>query len=118
LQYIIDVIVKIASILTAIGVIFVFFGSVTKRGQTAVANWFRKINEPTNKGIVCVLRSDLRRLCKECIKQKYMTDEDLENIVEASDAYCALGGNSYTHALVQRACALPVRSFDESDLEK
>jgi len=118
LQDIIDVIVKIASILTAIGVIFVFFGSVTKRGQTAVANWFRKINEPTNKGIVCVLRSDLRRLCKECIKQKYMTDEDLENIVEASDAYCALGGNSYTHALVQRACALPVRSLDESDLEK
>jgi hypothetical protein len=118
LQEVIDVVEKIASVLTALGVIFLFFGSVTKRGQTAISNWFKKINEPTNKGIVCVLRSDLRRLCKDCIKQGFMTEEDLENIVEASEAYCALGGNSYTHALVERACTLPVKNYDGLEPDK
>ena len=118
MQDVVDIVVKIASVLTALGVIFVFIGSATKRGQRAISNWFKKINEPTNKGIVCVLRSDLRRLCKDCIKQGYMTDEDLENIVEASEAYRALGGNSYTHALVEKACTLPVKNWNELDLEK
>ena len=115
MQEIVDVISKIAGVLTALGVILVFFGSVTKRGQTAISKWFRKMNEPTNKGIICVLRSDLRRLCKECIKHGYLTNEDLENIVEASEAYCALGGNSYTHALVEKACTLPVKNSGETD---
>lgn len=115
MQDVIDVLGKIASIITPLLIICAFMGTLTKRGKLAISNWFKKINEATNKGLVCILRSNLRSLCKDCLKHGYMTDEDLENIVEASEAYDALGGNSYTHALVERAIKLPIREGEDSD---
>ena len=49
-------------------------------------------------------------MCLECINKGYMTDEDFENITESSEAYDGLGGNSYTHKLVEKAITtLPVK---------
>lgn len=113
MESVIDILGKIASIITALLIIFGFVGSMTKKGKSIITNWFKKINEPTTKGILCVLRSDIRKMCRECIKQGYMTEEDFENITEASEAYGVLGGNSYTHNLVKRTLQLDIKASDE-----
>lgn len=99
----------ISSVITAVGIITGFISVTTKRGKEIIAKWFHKLNEPLNKATLCVLRKSIREMCLECIYKEYMTEEDCENITEASDAYEALGGNSYTHKLVEKAMALPVR---------
>jgi hypothetical protein len=115
LESFIDILTKVTSVLGSLLVVLGFLGSLTKRGKKVIINWFRKINEPQNKAIICVLRSDVRKMCRNCIKQGYMTDEDLENITEASDAYNGLGGNSYTDGLVRRALLLPIRDIQDDN---
>lgn len=100
----------IASIIAAVTAIIGFFSVTSKRGKAAIAKWFNKINEPLNKATLCILRKSIREVCLECILKNYMTEEDFENITEASEAYDALGGNSYTHKLVEKAMCLPVKS--------
>ena len=39
-----------------------------------------------------------------------MTEDEAEDLSEASEAYRGLGGNSYTHMLVERALKLPIRN--------
>lgn len=99
----------IASVITAITAIIGFISVTTKRGKIAISKWFSKLNEPLNKATLCVLRKSIREMCLECIDKEYMTEEDCENITEASEAYDGLGGNSYTHKLVEKAMTLPVK---------
>lgn len=99
-----------ASIIAAVTTVSAFIVGTTKGGKKILSGWFSKLNEPTNKAILCVLRSNLRDTCYRCLKKEYLTDEDFEDIVEAADAYDGLGGNSYTHQLVKRALELPVRT--------
>lgn len=100
----------IASIIGAIVAIAGFISVTTKRGKAAISKWFSKLNEPLNKATMCILRKSIREMCLECINKGYMTDEDFENITESSEAYDGLGGNSYTHKLVEKAMTtLPVK---------
>lgn len=100
----------IASVITALTVIAGFISVTTARGKKAIAVWFNKLNEPLNKATLCILRKSIREMCLECINKGYMTDEDFENITESSEAYDGLGGNSYTHKLVEKAMTtLPVK---------
>lgn len=104
-----EILTTISSIITAVGIIAGFISVTTKRGKIAISKWFSKLNEPLNKATLCVLRKSIREMCLECIDKEYMTEEDCENITEASEAYDGLGGNSYTHKLVEKAMTLPVK---------
>jgi hypothetical protein len=109
LQYITSYLTTIASVITALTVIAGFISVTTTRGKKAIAVWFNKLNEPLNRATLCILRKNIREMCLECIDKEYMTEEDCENITEASEAYDGLGGNSYTHKLVEKAMTLPVK---------
>lgn len=91
------------------GIITGFISVTTKRGKEIIAKWFHRLNEPLNRATLCILRKNIREMCLECIDKEYMTEEDCENITEASEAYDGLGGNSYTHKLVEKAMTLPVK---------
>lgn len=110
MQEVSNYLTTIASVIAALTAIVGFISVTSKRGKTAIAKWFNKINEPLNKATLCILRKSIREMCMECICKEYMTEEDFENITEASEAYDALGGNSYTHNLVEKAMSLPVKS--------
>lgn len=115
LQEIVNSIGGIANIITAILIIAGFIMTVTKRGKEIVSNWFKKINAPTNNGLLCVLRREVRNMCKDYIKKGYISEDEEEEFVEAYKAYDCLGGNSYTHKLVKRASGLPVKKDIDED---
>ena len=114
MQDITNVLTTVASIIAALTAIAGLFSVTTKRGKEAISRWFGKLNEPLNKATLCILRKSIREICLECISKGYMTEEDCENITEASEAYDALGGNSYTHKLVEKAMALCVKSGSDT----
>lgn len=109
MQDITSYLTAIASVITALTAIVGFISVTTARGKKAIAIWFNKLNEPLNKATLCILRKSIRDTCLECINKGYMTDEDCENITESAEAYDGLGGNSYTHKLVEKATQLPVK---------
>jgi len=110
LQEIIDIIGKIANILTPLILISGVISAMTKKGKNCIVGWLRKINEPQGKAILCVLRSNVRNLCMDCICKNYITKEEWEDLTEAAEAYEGLGGNSSTHRLVERTLSLPVKN--------
>lgn len=114
LQEIVNSVGVVANIITALLIISGFIMAITKRGKEVVGRWFKKVNEPTNNAILCVLRSEVRNMCKCYIRKGYMTEDEAEDLSEASEAYKDLGGNSYTHMLVERALNLQIRN----DIEK
>jgi len=118
LQDLIDFLGKIASIITPLLLIIGFFGSISKKGKNFIADWFKKINAPQNKAVLCVLRTDVRNMCMDCICKGYITRDKWEDLTEASEAYEGLGGNSSTHCLVQRAINLPIKEKDKTDQEE
>lgn len=111
----IDVLGKAASIITPLLIIIGFLGSISKKGKSVIADWFKKINAPQNKAVLCVLRTDVRNMCMDCICKGYITRDQWEDLTEASEAYEGLGGNSSTHCLVQRAINLPIKEKAEND---
>lgn len=117
LQDIVDVLGKIASIITPLLLIIGFLGSISKKGKGIIAEWFKKINAPQNKAVLCVLRTEIRNMCMICICRGYITRDEWEDLTEASEAYEGLGGNSSTHRLVERAINLPIKEKSEAEHE-
>jgi hypothetical protein len=117
LQDVIDVLAKIAAIITSISVIGVFFLAVTKKGKSLVANWcsnifkimLEKELDPIRKATKCVLRSDIEDMCESCRINGFITTKEYEDITEANDAYIGLRGNGYTYGIVKHALSLPIK---------
>lgn len=104
----------IANIITPLLIILGLITSVSKRGKKVISDWFKKITEPQTKATLCVLRSNVRNMCMIFICKGYLTKDEWEDLTEASEAYDGLGGNSYTHRLVERALALPIKERSET----
>jgi len=115
LQEVVNSIGGIANIITAILIIAGFVMTVTKKGKEIVGKWFKKVNEPTNNAILCVLRSNVRDMCECCIDKGFMTREEFEDLSDAAEAYEGLGGNSSTHRLVTRSLELPIKNEPEKE---
>ena len=120
----IDILGRLAQIITSIVIIGGFFVSITGWGKKLLGNWLNKIFkvtltkefEPISKGIEvnsraikCVLRSDILVRCNECLERGYITNKEHEDLTEANDAYTELKGNSHTKGMVKSALALPKR---------
>ena len=121
---VVDILGRLAQIITSIVIIGGFFISITGWGKKLLGNWLNKIFkvtltkefEPISKGIEinskaikCVLRSDIVVRCNECIEKGYITIKQHEDLTEANDAYVGLNGNSHTRGLVKIALSLPIR---------
>jgi len=117
LQDVMDVLAKIAAIITSISVIGVFFISVTKWGKRLIANWFNNVFklilekelEPIRKATKRTLRNDIENMCEKCRDKQYITPDEYKDITEANEEYVAVKGNGYTCGLVKNALSLPIK---------
>ena len=117
MQDMIDILAKIAAIITSISVIGVFFISVTKWGKNLIANWFsgvfkiilEKELDPIRKATKRILRGDIEKMCEQCRIKEYITTDEYKDITEANDEYIAIRGNGYTCGIVKNALSLPIK---------
>lgn len=65
--------------------------------------------------IIASYRFRLIQLCKEFIKQKYMTQNQYDQLVEFYKVYVGLGGNGQAKGYYDRAIQLPILSEDEEN---
>ena len=59
--------------------------------------------------IIASYRFRLIQLCKEFIKQKYLTQAQYDQLSEFYRVYTGLGGNGQAQAYYERAIALPIK---------
>lgn len=65
-----------------------------------------------NAALVCIIRENIRRLCRKCLKEESITAEEFESLICMYESYKSLGGNSFVHNLVAKVKALPI-DFEE-----
>ena len=63
--------------------------------------------------IVASYRFRLIQLCKELIKQKYLTQAQYDQLSEFYRVYTGLGGNGQAKEYYERAIALPIRGDND-----
>lgn len=63
--------------------------------------------------IIASYRFRLIQLCKEFIKQGYMTAAQYEQLTEFYKLYVGLGGNGQAKNFYEKASELPIRNSDE-----
>lgn len=66
--------------------------------------------------IVASYRFRLVQLCKGFLRQKYITEAQMEQLMEFYKLYKGLGGNGQAETYYNKAIALPLKTEDDVDL--
>lgn len=66
--------------------------------------------------IVASYRFRLIQLCKGFLRQKYITESQMEQLMEFYKLYKGLGGNGQAETYYNKAIALPLKTDDDVDL--
>lgn len=66
--------------------------------------------------IVASYRFRLIQLCKGFLRQKYITESQMEQLMEFYKLYKGLGGNGQAETYYNKAIALPLKTDDDADL--
>lgn len=66
--------------------------------------------------IVASYRFRLIQLCKGFLRQKYITESQMEQLMEFYKLYKGLGGNGQAETYYNKAIALPLKADDNTDL--
>ena len=68
----------------------------------------REIENSHMKLIIASYRYRLIQLCKQYLKQKYMTSEQFDQLTEFYKLYTGLGGNGQAKEFFDKTCMLPI----------
>ena len=96
------------------------FGAVLA-GLTGALRWIyartkREFADQKNikAGVLALLHSELRRVCKYHISNREITIDELDNVKYLYESYHALGGNGTGTELYTRCKSLPIMADDKS----
>lgn len=121
-----EIVITVASLLTAVTVIWDKFKRVHKKinqpeetaSELAV---LKELHEkdikslrgtiiPMKNGLLASLHDRLYFLCNFYLEQGWLSTEDLKNLEHLYRGYSGLGGNGTGKELYERCCALPIKN--------